>query len=55
MHLRRHLMLFRVFCPRWLFAAATLGVVDLVVIFLAVGGLRWGFLSVGSVLGSVLD
>jgi GPI ethanolamine phosphate transferase 3 subunit O len=50
MHLRRHLMLFRVFCPRWMFAAVTLFVVDVGVVLLGIGGTRWSFLSVDEIL-----
>ncbi|KAF2672279.1 hypothetical protein BT63DRAFT_369723 [Microthyrium microscopicum] len=51
MWLRRHLMLFRVFCPRFLLAGVTLVGVDVVVVLAALGGLRWWGLSVGGVLG----
>ena len=54
MWLRRHLMLYRVFCPRWLLASAVLGVAW-VGAGIAVGGLRWCFLSVGRVKGRVLE
>jgi phosphatidylinositol glycan class O len=54
MWLRRHLMLYRVFCPRWLLASAVLGVAW-VGAGIAVGGLRWCFLSVGRVRGRVLE
>jgi phosphatidylinositol glycan class O len=54
MWLRRHLMLYRVFCPRWLLASAVLGVAW-VGAGIAVGGLRWCFLSVGRVRGKVLE
>jgi phosphatidylinositol glycan class O len=50
-HLRRHLMLYRVFSPRFMMASLVLVVVDIVVIFLGVGGTRWSFLSVGEVFG----
>jgi phosphatidylinositol glycan class O len=46
MWLRRHLMLFRVFCPRWLLAGVTLLVVDAMVVL---GGLVGAWISVGSV------
>lgn len=49
--LRRHLMLYRIFCPRFMMGAAVLGVVDVVVIALAVGGVRWSTISVGDVFG----
>lgn len=50
-HLRRHLMLYRVFSPRFMMASLVLVVVDVVLIFLGVGGTRWSFLSVGEVFG----
>jgi phosphatidylinositol glycan class O len=46
MWLRRHLMLFRVFCPRWLLAGVTMLVVDVVVVL---GGLVGVWISMGSV------
>ncbi|KAK2803860.1 hypothetical protein FQN50_006868 [Emmonsiellopsis sp. PD_5] len=49
--LRRHLMLYRIFNPRFMMGAAALGVVDLVVMFVAVGGVRWSTISVGDVFG----
>lgn len=49
--LRRHLMLFRIFCPRFMMGAGALLVVDLVGIFVAVGGVRWNFVSVSQVFG----
>ena len=50
-HLRRHLMLYRIFSPRFMAAAAVLLVVDLVGIFTALGGLRWNVLGVADVFG----
>lgn len=51
-HLRRHLMLYRIFCPRFMMGAAVLAVVDVVVMLVAVGGgVRWMALSVGEVFG----
>lgn len=50
-HLRRHLMLYRVFMPRFLMAQAVGVVVQLVGILVGLGGIRWSFLSVGDVFG----
>ncbi|KAH7117987.1 hypothetical protein B0J11DRAFT_493971 [Dendryphion nanum] len=50
-HLRRHLMLYRVFCPRFMAGALVLLVVDVVAIFIAIGGTRPSFLSVAEVFG----
>ena len=50
-HLRRHLMLYRIFNPRFMTGALVLVVVDLVSIFVAIGGTRVSFLSVGEVFG----
>lgn len=50
-HLRRHLMLYRIFSPRFMMAAAVLGVVDVVLMLFAVGGVRWSTLSVGEIFG----
>lgn len=50
MHLRRHLMLFRVFCPRFLLAGVTLLGVDGVVVFGSILGVRWSFLSVNEII-----
>ena len=50
-HLRRHLMLYRIFSPRFMMGAAVLGVVDFVVLFVAFGGVRWSILSVVDVFG----
>jgi phosphatidylinositol glycan class O len=49
--LRRHLMLYRIFSPRFMTGGIVLLVVDVFGIFLAVGGTRWSFLSVGEVFG----
>ena len=49
--LRRHLMLYRVFCPRFMTGAAVLLVVDLVGAFVAVGGYRWNTISINEVFG----
>jgi phosphatidylinositol glycan class O len=50
MHLRRHLMLFRVFCPRWMLAAVGLLVTDVALVVLGIGGTRWSFLSINGIL-----
>lgn len=50
-HLRRHLMLYRIFSPRWMMGAAVLGVVDVVLLCVAVAGVRWSTLSVGEIFG----
>lgn len=50
-HLRRHLMLYRIFFPRFMTGAVVLLVVDVVCVFVALVGARTGFLSVGEVFG----
>ena len=50
-HLRRHLMLYRVFMPRFLMASVVLVVVDIVLIFFALSGTRVTGLSVGEIFG----
>lgn len=50
-HLRRHLMLYRVFSPRFMMAAAVLLVVDLVGIIVALLGVRTNILAVAEVFG----
>lgn len=50
-HLRRHLMLYRVFMPRFLLASGVLLVIDLALIFTALPGIRVTGLSVGEVFG----
>nr|POE93079.1 gpi ethanolamine phosphate transferase 3 [Quercus suber] len=47
--LRRHLMLYRVFMPRMLLAAAVLLLVDLVAAWIALLGVRWSVASVNDV------
>lgn len=49
--LRRHLMLYRIFSPRFMVGAAVLMIVDIVGVFVALGGVRWNFLSVAEVFG----
>jgi phosphatidylinositol glycan class O len=50
-HLRRHLMLYRIFCPKFMSSAAVLVVVDVVGILIALCGFRWNSLSVGEIFG----
>lgn len=50
-HLRRHLMLYRVFNPRFMMAAALLIVIDLVGIAVTLTGIRINTLSVSEVFG----
>ncbi|KAI0399240.1 GPI ethanolamine phosphate transferase 3-like protein [Xylaria palmicola] len=50
-HLRRHLMLYRVFSPRFMMAAAVLLVVDLVGVAVTLLGVRTNVLAVGDVFG----
>lgn len=49
--LRRHLMLYRIFSPRFMMGALVLLVVDVVSVFVALGGTLWNFLSVAEVFG----
>ncbi|KAK8212701.1 GPI ethanolamine phosphate transferase 3 [Phyllosticta capitalensis] len=49
--LRRHLMLYRVFCPRFLAAAGAVGVVGVAAVAVGVVGTWWGFGSVATVFG----
>lgn len=50
-HLRRHLMLYRIFSPRFMLGAAVLLVVDVVAIFVGLWGARMSMLSVAEVFG----
>jgi len=50
-HLRRHLMLYRIFSPRFLLGGSVLVVVDVVMALVAIVAVRWNFLSVGEVFG----
>jgi phosphatidylinositol glycan class O len=50
-HLRRHLMLYRIFSPRWMLGATVLVVVDVVAIFVGLWGARMSILSVAEVFG----
>lgn len=49
--LRRHLMLYRIFSPRFMTGAVVLLIVDIVGISVAIGSVRWNFLSVAEVFG----
>lgn len=49
--LRRHLMLYRIFSPRFMTGAAVLLVVDLIGALVAIGGFRWNLLGVNEVFG----
>ncbi|KAL9028353.1 MAG: hypothetical protein Q9196_003271 [Gyalolechia fulgens] len=49
--LRRHLMLFRIFCPKFMTGAVALILVDVICIFVAIGGYRWNITSVSQVFG----
>ncbi|KAL8834765.1 MAG: hypothetical protein Q9170_003614 [Blastenia crenularia] len=49
--LRRHLMLYRIFNPRFITGAAALLLVDVICIFVAIGGYRWNIVSVSDVFG----
>ncbi|KAJ4357051.1 mannose-ethanolamine phosphotransferase gpi13 [Ascochyta clinopodiicola] len=50
-HLRRHLMLYRIFSPRFMLGATGLLVVDVVAIFVGLWGARMSMLSVAEVFG----
>lgn len=50
-HLRRHLMLYRVFSPRFMLGALVLLIVDVVIALVSVFSMRWNFLAVGEVFG----
>jgi phosphatidylinositol glycan class O len=49
--LRRHLMLYRIFAPRWMVASGVLLVVDVVVVVVGLGGVAVSVSSVGEVFG----
>lgn len=49
--LRRHLMLYRIFNPRFMTGAAALLLMDVISIFVAVGAYRWNTISVSQVFG----
>ncbi|KAH7089477.1 hypothetical protein FB567DRAFT_520834 [Paraphoma chrysanthemicola] len=50
-HLRRHLMLYRIFSPRFMLGAASLLVVDIVAVFVGLWGARMSMLSVAEIFG----
>lgn len=50
-HLRRHLMLYRIFSPKFMCAAFVLLIVDAVGITVALVGMRWNTLGVGEIFG----
>ena len=50
-HLRRHLMLYRIFSPRYMSGAAVLLVVDIVGALVSLGLLRWNFQNIAEVFG----
>jgi len=50
-HLRRHLMLYRIFCPKFMMAALVMLVVDVIGIFVALLGVRYNTMAVGEVFG----
>lgn len=50
-HLRRHLMLYRIFCPKFMMAAIVMLVVDVIGIFVALAGARYNTMAVGEVFG----
>ena len=52
-HLRRHLMLYRIFNPRFMSGAAVLLVVDVVGALVSIGLIRWNFSSIAEVFGWV--
>jgi phosphatidylinositol glycan class O len=49
--LRRHLMLYRIFSPRFMLAAVTLIVAELACVLIGVGAVRWNWEAVGEVFG----
>ena len=49
--LRRHLMLYRIFSPRFMTGAAVLLIVDLIGILVGIGSLRFNFTSIAEVFG----
>jgi len=50
-HLRRHLMLYRIFCPKFMTAAVVMLVVDVVGIVVALVGVRCNSMAIGEVFG----
>jgi len=49
--LRRHLMLYRIFSPRFMLGTVTLLVAELVCVLIGVGGVRWNLAAVAEVFG----
>ena len=49
--LRRHLMLYRIFSPRFMLGAVVVLVGEVVVVLIALGGVRWNVEAVGEVFG----
>ena len=49
--LRRHLMLHKIFSPRFMLGSVVLLVVDTTVALLALGSLRWNFIAVAEIFG----
>jgi len=49
--LRRHLMLHKIFSPRFMLGGVVLLVVDLVVTLVSLGALRWNFMAVAEIFG----
>ena len=50
-HLRRHLMLYRIFSPKFMTAAAVLLIVDIFTTVVSIGLVRWNFESIAKVFG----
>lgn len=50
-HLRRHLMLYRIFSPRFMLGATVLLTIDVICMAVALGGMRWSTISVADVFG----
>jgi phosphatidylinositol glycan class O len=50
-HLRRHLMLYRIFSPRFMLGASALLVVDVVAVFVGLWGARMSIMSVAEIFG----
>lgn len=52
-HLRRHLMLYKIFAPRYMLGSVVLLGVDVMLVVIGVAGLRWNFGAVAEVFGWV--
>lgn len=50
-HLRRHLMLYRVFCPRWMLGGVSMVIAELAGCFLGIAGVGWTFTGLGDLFG----